>query len=331
MIETISSSDLDKPVMTHASTDYVTVYTYNTIQEALENIRQRQPESNILYFYVLDDKNRLVGSIQTRKLLTSPLDTRVESIMATNLVVIPESATLINALEFFVLHKYLAFPVVNTEGHILGVIDIGVFTREMFDMEEREQIHSIFDTLGVQISELKTKSVWQAFRYRFPWLLATIMSGTICALLVGLFQVTLAESLILAFFLTLVLGLGESVSMQTMAITVHSIHHQSSRQGWYIKSLKRELLRTFLLACACGLIVGSIAVIWRSDVPAGTVIGSGILISLFLACLIGVSVPSLLHKLRLDLKVASGPLTLAITDICTILTYFSLAALILGK
>ena len=311
MNEQISTNDLDKPVLTHASTDYVAVYTYNTIQEALDSIRKNQPQSTILYFYVIDEKKRLVGSIQTRKLLSSPLDMRVESLMATNLIVIPESATLMDALEFFVLHKYLAFPVVNEERKILGVIDIGVFTQEMFDIEEREQVHSVFETLGVQISELRSKSVWQTFRYRFPWLLTTITSGTICALLVGLFQATLAESLILAFFLTLVLGLGESVSMQTMAITVHAIHHRNSQQGWYMKSLRHELIRTFLLACTCGLIVGSIAVIWRGEVPAGVVIGFGILVSLVFACLIGVSIPSLLHKFRLDLRVASGPLTLA--------------------
>nr|HPK53618.1 magnesium transporter [Smithellaceae bacterium] len=324
MIDSVSASDLDKPVLTHANKDFVAVHTHNTIREALESIRESQPQSTILYFYVLDEKNRLVGSIQTRKLLTYPLDTNITSIMATNLVTIPVTATLMDALEFFVLHKFLAFPIVDEERNIRGVIDINVFTQEMLDFEEREHVHSVFDTLGIQVSELQTKSVWQAFRYRFPWLLATITSGTICAILVGLFQATLAESLILAFFLTLVLGLGESVAMQTMAITVHAIHHRSGQQGWYMKYLQRELLRTLLLSCACGVIVGSIAIIWRNEIPAGLVIGSGIMVSLILACFIGVSIPSLLHKLRLDLRVASGPLTLALADICTIVAYFSL-------
>ena len=58
-------------------------------------------------------------------------------------------------------------------------------------------------------------------------------------------------------------------------------------------------------------------------------IGGGILVSLLLAGFLGVSVPALLHRLRLDLRVASGPVTLALADICTIGTYFSLAALFL--
>ena len=153
MNEPATLNDLNDPVMDHANTDFVAVYTHNSIGEALESIRRSQTESTILYFYVLDDEGRLKGTLQTRRLLTSPTDTLVESIMATNLIAIPDSANLMEALEFFILHKYLAFPVVDEDGKMRGVIDINVFTQEMIDMEEREQVHSVFDTLGVQIAE----------------------------------------------------------------------------------------------------------------------------------------------------------------------------------
>lgn len=331
MIQKVEWADLNDPVMKHAVTDFVRVFAHQSVGQALEHIRTIETEATILYFYVLDAENRLVGVVQTRKLLTSPLDTLVASVMATRIVSIPVEATLMEALEFFIFHRFLAFPVVDQDNHILGLIDINVFTHEMVDLEEREQVHSVFDTLGVHISDLRDKSPWSVFRYRFPWLMATIISGTICALLVGLFQATLAESLILAFFLTLVLGLGESVSMQTMAITVHFMHHQTAQGGWYFSALLREMTRTFLMAVVCAAIVGCIAILWRGDVPAGAVISLGIFGSLVLACFLGVSVPALLHKLRLDIRVASGPLTLALADICTIMVYFSLAKFILSK
>jgi len=235
-----------------------------------------------------------------------------------------------DACEFFVLHRLLAFPVVDKHKRILGVVDVGLFTQEMFDIEERERIHGLFETLGITISDVQGQSTWSVFRNRFPWLMATIASGTICALLVGVFQVTLATNLILAFFLTLVLGLGESVSMQVMGLTVHSLHHQGTEGGWYWKTLVRELGRTFFLGLTCAFIVGCIAILWRGDAASGVVIASGILTSLLLACFLGVSIPVILHRLRLDLRVASGPVTLALTDVCTIVVYFSLAAIVLG-
>lgn len=325
----ISSRELNAPVMEHANRDFVSIHAHETISEALECVRTCRTDSTILYFYVHDAEERLVGTIQTRKLLTSPLDTKVEEIMTRNLITIPQNATLWDALEFFVLHRYLAFPIVDENKRMLGVIDINAFTQEMLDIEEQAQVHSVFDTLGVKMSETRLKSPWSVFRHRFPWLLATITSGTVCALLVGLFEATLAESLVLAFFLTLVLGLGESVAMQTMAITVYQTHHSYRGSAWYFRLLGRELTRVFLMALACALIVGAITIVWKNDITAGFVISAGILVSLLFACFVGVSVPTLLHRLKLDVHVASGPLTLALADICTIVAYFSLAAFIL--
>ena len=327
---TVPLRNLDEPVMRHAHTDIMAIPARHTVQEVLDDIRIRPAATgSFFYLYVIDDDRRLAGVIQTRRLLTAPLDAHADSIMARNVIAIPETCTLLDACEFFVLHKFLAFPVVDADRRLLGVIDIGTFTEEMFDIEEREQVQNLFETLGVSLSEIRSPTAWSAFRYRFPWLLATIASGTVCALLAGLFEATLAQSLILAFFLTLVLGLGESVSMQAMAITVHALRRQTPRGGWYGQALVRELKRTFLLGLASALLVGCIAVLWQGHWPAGAVIGGGILVSLLLAGFLGVSVPALLHRLRLDLRVASGPVTLALADICTIGTYFSLAALFL--
>ncbi len=323
--------NLDDPVMRHARTDFVALKAHQTVREALDHIRISNVNGSFVYVYVIGNEDRLIGVLQIRRLLTAPLESRVDSIMTANVIAVPDSFTLLDACEFFVLYRFLAFPVVDSGKRILGIVDVSLFAKEMFNMEEREQVHSVFETLGVRLTEVRSKSVWSVFRYRFPWLLATILSGTVCAIMVGMFDVTLAKSLILAFFLTLVLGLGESVSMQTIAMTTHAIHHESPDGAWYWQLLQRELKRTFLLAVAAGGIVGCIALIWQRNLPAGMVIAGGILLSLMLASFLGVSIPTLLHRLRLDLRVASGPLTLALADIGTITVYFSLAALILGE
>ena len=324
-------NDLDDPVMRHARTDFVAIRAQKTVKEVLDDLRAAAMAGTFFYLYVIDETDRLVGVIQTRRLLTSPLDSRADAIMSKNVIAIPDSFTLLDACEFFVLHKFLAFPVVDDHRRVLGVVDVGLFTEEMFDIEEREQVHNVFETLGVSLYEVRSRSVWSVFRYRFPWLLATIITGTACAVVVGAFQATLAKSLILAFFMTLVLGLGESISMQAMAITVHLLHHENFSSGWYWTTLKRELKRTSLLAVACASIVGCIAVAWKGDIQGGAVIAGGILVSLMLAGFLGVSIPVLLHRLRLDLRVASGPVTLAVADTCTIVAYFSLAAMVMGS
>jgi len=75
--------------------------------------------------------------------------------------------------------------------------------------------------------------------------------------------------------------------------------------------------------------VGLIVWLWQGAVLAAGVIGGGILLARCAAGFFGLSVPALLHALRLDPKIAAGPVTLALTDICTLLFYFSLAAWLL--
>ena len=119
--------------------------------------------------------------------------------------------------------------------------------------------------------------------------------------------------------------------MQTVAITVHLMHHSPPRMGWYGAALIRELTRTFLLAVACSSLVGAITAWWRQDVQAAMVIAGGIFGSLLFACFPGGGISAFLHRMRLDIRVASGPLTPAFTDIRTFAIYFSLAAVMLGQ
>src|ERR1019366_10528579 len=99
-----------------------------------------------------------------------------------------------------------------------GGVDAGLLAGEAFDIAEREQTEGLFESIVFHLSQVRDASPLRAFRFRFPWLLATIGSGTICALLASAFEVTLAKSIVLAFFLTMVLGLGESVGIQSMTV-----------------------------------------------------------------------------------------------------------------
>jgi magnesium transporter len=300
-----------------------------TVLQALDAIRQRGLGEKIVYFYVVDGEERLAGVLPTRQLLTAPLERRLSELMLQRVVAIPDTATVLEACEAFVLHRFLALPVVDKSRKIVGVVDVGLLTEEAFDIAEREQTDALFESIGFRVSEVHGASPLRAFRFRFPWLLATIGSGTFCALLASVYAVTLAKSLVLAFFLALVLGLGESVSIQSMTVTIQALRAARPSFGWYIRAFRREAGTAVLLGAGCGTVVGLIVWLWRGTGLAGFAIGVSILLALCAACFFGLSVPAALHALRLDPKIAAGPVTLAFTDIFTLLFYFSLAASLL--
>jgi len=326
----ITTTDhLKQPVMTAARKDFATLSEGFSIRQALDDIRSHDIGEKIVYFYVVNNEGKLVGVVPTRRLLTAPLDQRLSEVMIKRVVTIPREATVLDACEFFAIHKLMAFPVVDEERHILGVVDVSVFTDEVFDMTERERMEEVFELIGFHVSQVRDASPFRAFRFRFMWLLATIGSGTICAMLASAYEATLAKSLILAFFLTMVLGLGESVSIQSMTVTIQALRSTRATLKWYLKALRRETVTALLIGLACGLTVGLIVWFWHWVVLAAITIGASVFLVLFGACLLGLSVPSLLHALKMDLKIAAGPVTLAATDIYTILCYFSIAAMLL--
>jgi magnesium transporter len=317
---------LRRPVTSVARKDFTTLRDDLTVQQALELIRVQGLGEQIFYFYVVDANARLLGVLPTRRLLTSPLHVKLGDIMLRQVVTIPAAATLMEACEAFVLHKFLAFPVVDADHKILGVVDVSFFTEEVFELADEQARDDPFEALGFHIDQVRDASPLRAFRFRFPWLVATIGSGTICALLASAYEVTLAKTIVLAFFLTLVLGLGESVSIQSMTVTIQALRSVRPTFAWYIRALRRELGTSFLLGIGCGLLVGLIVWAWRGHAMAGLSIGLSIFLTVCASCFFGLSVPALLHALRLDPKIAAGPVTLACTDVCTLLFYFTVAA-----
>src|SRR5262245_56418028 len=334
-----SIPDFDTPVVDHARKDFPLLNADMTVGEALERIRREGVGERVIYFYAIDEDKRLVGVVPTRRLLTAPLETALHEVMVRRVVAVPAKATLLDACEFFVLYKFLAFPVVDEQRHVIGIIDANLFADEILEAGDTEDPSrsrgaapvdpEFFEALGFRLEQIRGASAWRAFRFRFPWLLVTVTGGTLSAIFSGLFEATLTGSVIIAFFLTMVVGLNESVSMQSMSVTIHALRSVSVTWDWLPSAFRRELATAALLGVCCGFVVCIIAWFWHHDLRAAVVIGGSIAFSLITACALGLAVPSLLHRLRLDPKIAAGPVTLASADFIALVIYFTSAWLVL--
>lgn len=320
---------IHQQVVNVARKDFTRLRKNLTVQQALEAIRREELGEKIVYFYVVDENDVLVGVLPTRRLLGAQPDQRLFDLMVTNVVTLPETATVLDACELFVVYKFLAFPVVDDHHRITGIVDVGFFTDEVFDIAERERVDELFETIGFHISQVRDATPVRAFRFRFPWLIATIAGGSIAALLAGFFEMTIARSIILAFFLTLVLGLGESVATQSMTVTIQKLRHTDPTFAWYSRMFLYEFGTAFLLGAASGTIVGLIILLQNGTLLTAFSVGTSILLAICSACILGLSVPALLHRFDLDPKISSGPVTLAMADIFTLLFYFGVATLLL--
>ena len=321
---------LDGPLAAHLLHNFVALDARATAEETIHLLRHNQDIPDINYLYVVDEASRLIGVLPTRKLLTAAPTARVAEIMQPDPVSIPEGATVLQACQVFMEHKFLAYPVVDPDHRLKGVVDVTLFNRELLDVAKRRQIEDVFETLGVRIAKLAQASPLGAFRYRFPWLVATIASGSLCAVIADVFGATLEKSIVIAFFLTLVLGLAEGMSVQAMTVTIQGLHAVKLSWNSFLHNLAREAFVGLLLGIASGILVTIIVGIWYEKLPPALVVGGSIAWCMTIANLVGLVVPTALHALKLNFRIAAGPLTLALTDLATLSSYFTIAWLSLG-
>jgi magnesium transporter len=321
---------LNDPVTQHMRMDIAQLHVNLTVGEALASIRDKPPESRIIYFYVVDDDNRLKGVVPTRQLLLNAPDQRVEEIMVREIIAVPRTATVLDACEFFTLHRLLAFPVVDEERRLLGVIDVELYTDELSDIDRREGNDQLFQLIGVHLTEALRESPVIAFRSRFPWLLANITGGILAAFLSGVFEAELQKAVALALFIPVVLTLAESVSIQSVSLALQVLRGKRPDMADIVKKLRSEFLTGLFLGVASGVAVALVALLWLGQVRVALCLLGGIAGGVTCAAIIGVSMPNLIRFFSREPQVAAGPVALASTDMVTLLIYFTLARVLLA-
>jgi magnesium transporter len=323
----LSAAQLHEPILPLARPPQVVLGPAQSIDEALRAIRSAASASSIHYLYVVDGEGRLVGVVPTRRLLSAEPDHKVADVMVENVVAIPDWATVLIASEYFATRRLLAFPVVDGNGVLLGVVDVSLFTDEVIDLARRTY-DDIFQLIGVHGTA--QRSTWDAFRDRFPWLLCNIAGGLLAAFIASRFEHLLKEFVVLALFIPIVLALGESVSMQALSLTLQSFSDGPFVPKRLALALWKEFRTAVALGLGCGGVVGGFVVVWRGEMMVAGVIFAAISLSMVVACLLGVAFPAVLRVAKADPRIAAGPVVLAAADVVTLFFYFGLGNRLLG-
>ena len=321
--------DLRRPVMDFAATDVITLLDTDTVGEALERLRSRKLGEKIVYFYVVDANQRLVGVMPVRRLLMSPLDEPVAALMLIHVHSLRDTATLQEASEMLLHHRLMALPVVDKLQCLIGVFDITVFSEELSDAAHQHEIDSAFQLVGVHVSLGRNVSWWSSFRDRFSWLIANIVGGIVCAIIVAANESLIETATMLAFFVPMMLSISESVSMQSMTLTLQT---STAAVSWSMlfRAVRRELPTALGLGVSSAIIVIVISLIWKGQALASLAVGIAIGGAVLLASALGVVLPAAVRALRADPKIASGPIALALADIIALLLLFGMAQSLIG-
>jgi magnesium transporter len=299
-----------------------------TISEALARLRTGEIGEKIIYFYVTDDAGKLLGVVPTRRLLLAAPRATIGSIMVRSVISISKDATLREALEAITEHRLLAIPVVDEQGRLTGVVDLGQYAPQAQDFGRRETADELFQLVGIHIEQERRFRAIEAVRSRFPWLLWNICSGLIAALITGAFAELLEIAVALAFFVPVVLALGESISMQSVTIGLQRLHLPPD--AFPPGMANREVRVGVALGLASGVIVALVALVWLGQPAIAGILLASLMIAGLFGTALGFFIPQLVHRWELDPKIASGPAVLALSDVLVLSFYLGLSYFVLG-
>ena len=326
----LREESLNDPLSRHMRRDFTRLLSTQTVGEALQSLRDRPPEGRIIYFYVVDSDDRLVGVIPTRRLLLSSLEASVADVMVPRVVALPATAMVLDACEFFIQHRFLAFPVVDENRRLVGIVDVELYTAELSQLGDKPAADDLFQLIGVHVANVRPTRPVRAFWNRFPWLICNVAGGILAAFLSGLYQQELERVVALALFVPVVLALAESVSVQSLSLALQSLHAGAPTWRSMLYRFGGELITGFLLGSASGCVVGLVAFAWLGHLRLALCLLGGISGGVAAAAGFGLAMPFLLRLLRREPQVAAGPIALAVADMLTLLLYFNLARWLLA-
>ncbi|HEY1381895.1 MAG TPA: magnesium transporter [Gemmataceae bacterium] len=321
----MTQAKLNDPVTKHLHQDFTRLAAGLTVGEALDWLRRNPPQERIIYFYVVDGGDHLLGVVPTRRLLLSPPETPLADIMVRTVIALPAEATVLDACEFFIRHRLLAFPIVDADRRVVGVVDVELYADELGALDEAHRRNELFQMIGVRAAAGQHESPLGAFRRRFPWLWCNIAAGLLAALLSGVYERELAQVVALAFFIPVVLNLAESVSSQSVSLTLQLLHGRPPTWRAMLPRLRDELATGVLLGLGSGSVIALVALVWLGQGRLAACLAGGITGGVTVSAMLGLAIPMGLRLLRLEPRVAAGPVALAGADVVTILVYLNLA------
>jgi magnesium transporter len=311
--------------------ELVAVAENATVAETTEAVRNNAEEASTFHFiYVVDDDKRLVGVLNLGALLLAPPDQHIGELVKRNIHVVRPEIDQEDVARLFRRYDLVALPVVDDDGRLLGRI-LHDDVVDVLDEEADEDMMYIAGAATHEPELVYTDQLFKIAGVRLPWLLATLAGLTVPAFLVSAFQVSFPDMITLVPFIPVIGAMGGNVGSQSSTIVVRGIATGRVDVHNLGRFLLRELGISLLMGCACGLLAGVVAIVWRGHPLLAVTVAVSMLAAMTTAALLGVLVPWIFRFLHIDPAIAAGPLVTTINDTTAISIYYLMALFLISN
>lgn len=312
-------------IMTSA---YVTLRPEQTAAQALDTIRQEAPDIETIYQgYVLDADRRLIGAVSLRDLLLGDPAATIQEIMVKDVIHSLADAPRSAAVRQIARYDMLAVPVVNEQGQMVGIVthDDALDVRDEESTEDQYRLGAV----SRLTTSLKDASIATLYRTRVGWLVVLVFGNVFSGAGIAHFEDLITAVVSLVFFLPLLIDSGGNAGSQSSTLMVRALATGDVRMKDWFWMLSKELAVSLMLGLSMALAVSSIGY-FRAGAEVAIVVSLTMVLIVIVGSTIGMSLPFLLTRLKLDPATASAPLVTSICDGVGVLIYFNVANILLS-
>jgi magnesium transporter len=302
--------------------EFVAVKPDYTISQTLKHIREYGRDSETFnVIYVVDQNWKLLDDLRIREILLAPPEQKIRELMDERFVALNAFDDQESAIKAFKDYDRVALPVVNTEGILLGIVTFD----DMMDVAEEESTEDFLKFGSFQdsiVSPLKA-GISYLYKKRVLWLSILVFMNVFSGAAIAGFETTIQAQISLMFFLPLLIASGGNAGAQSATLMIRSLATGEVVMGDWLKLVGRELIVSFLLGITMALAVSLIASIRAPEIIA--VVGATMVLTVMMGSLVGLLLPFIFTRLKLDPATASAPLITSVADVMGVMIYFSIA------
>lgn len=311
--------------------DYINLKKEWTVRQALDHIKEVGMDSETIYTcYVLDVGRKLIGIMSLRALVIQDDDLIIGDIMRSDYIYVHVDDDQEELSELFKKYGYLAIPVVDSEGRLVGIVTFD----DILDVIEEETTEDMERMGGVIDSEDKDYldlSVLGHVKARLPWLMLLMFSYFITGGIIQSFENALSSVICLVTYMPMLMGTGGNSGTQASTLIIRGMATGDVEPSDALSVVWKEL-RISIIVGVCLSLINYLRIVFMDGQPpmVATVVCLSMILIVIVAKIIGALLPMGAKLIKLDPALMSGPMMASITDMISLMTYFTIAKTLLN-
>ena len=293
-----------------------------SVGQTIDYLREnKELPDEFLEIFIVDEEFRPIGTIPSSKVLRTPRESKMISIMSESQLLIPVDMDKEEVGNLFENYNLSSAAVTDKNNKLVGMITYD----DVLTVLKEEAEEDVLRLAGVGDEEI-TDGVLTKTKRRFNWLLLNLFTAFLATYCISLFGATIEQMVVLAFLMPIVASMGGNAGMQTLAVTIRSLATKDLTKNNFTKNVFKEfnigILNGFIFAIISSLIVQ----IWFNDQILSLIISISMILTMIVAGLFGILIPVTLKKLNIDPAISSSVFVTTITDVIGFVSFLGVGA-----